>query len=153
MTNDQKNAIKDAAKKAWNEGTYWDAVLAGIEKYDELACKDFDSFVSNFIRSITPQKEIKPPEPPQNNENVALFIPAGETDKKFIRVFDSPSEMFQKLAADFKSHIAISDNGDASIDIDWPNPHFLYTIYLDENKITHIGDYIGICDFQSFKKG
>lgn len=140
MTNEQKQAIREAAENAWliEAGTpaAISGVVAAIEKYDELLNKKFN-----------------PPEPSQDNEYIAFFIPAGEMDKKFIRVFDSLSEMFQKLSAEFKSNIAVSDSRVDKSDSNWPNPKYLYKIYLDKNKIVHIGDYIGICDYLSFKKG
>ena len=153
MTNEQKQAIRDAAKTAWYDGNHWDAVLAAIEKYDELANKDFDSFVKNFIHLFDPSKENKPPEPSQDNEYIALFIPAGEDENKHIRIFNSAAEMFARLSVEFKSDIAISDSHVDKSDSDWPIPKYLYKIYLDKNKIVHIGEYIGICDYLSFKKG
>lgn len=158
MTNDQKNAIKDAAKAAFDSNYTCthdniEAIAAAIEKYDELANKEFDSFVKNFIHLISPSNEIKPLESTPNNENIAFFIPAGENNQNNIRVFDSAADMFAILSADFKSHIAISDSHVDKSDSDWPNPKYLYKIYMDKNKMFHIGDFIGICDYQSFKKG
>lgn len=169
MTNEQKQAIKEAAYKAWLSGNLEDAVLAGIEKYDELANKEFADSVEACIcklfkasftqtKNIVPNIEIpktenKPPESTPNNENIALFIPAGENGKNNIRIFRSAVEMFARLFVECESNIAVSDNKEAKYDSDWPNPKHLYKIYLDKNKIVHIGDYIGICDYQSFKKG
>lgn len=152
MTNEQKQAIKEAAHLAWFNGNVDDAVLAAIEKYDELANKEFDAFVKNFIHLISPSNEIKPLESTPN-KNIAFFIPAGENNQNNIRVFDSAADMFAILSADFKSHIAISDSHVDKSDSDWPNPKYLYKIYMDKNKMFHIGDFIGICDYLSFKKG
>ena len=151
MTNEQKQAIKEAAHLAWFNGNVDDAVLAAIEKYDELANKEFDAFVKNFIHLISPSNEIKPPESKPESENVIFFK---SNDSNDIRVFNSLTELINKLSDEYHCFVAIHDDStSAKFDINWPNPHFLIKLSIDNNGIIHIGDSVGVCDFQSFKKG
>ena len=156
MTNDQKNAIRDAVKNVFDTNYTCthdniETIVATIEKYDELANKEFNSFVKNFIHLFDPSKENKPPESKPESENVIFFK---SNDSNDIRVFNSLTELINKLSDEYHCFVAIHDDStSAKYDINWPNPHFLVKLSIDNNGIIHIGEYIGICDYLSLKKG
>lgn len=144
MTNDLKNAIYEAAHAAWFNGNVDDAVLAAIEKYDDLVNKDFKIPKKE-------EKEDKSPVPRPQSENV-IFLK--ETDNDVIRIFDSLPQLIRKLSSEHHCIIAIRDDFDSSkFRNRWPNPNPLLKVHRDSDGIFHIDECIGFYGFQSVRKG
>lgn len=169
MTNDQRQAIKEVAHLAWFNGNVDDAVLAGIEKYDELVNKELAvsvrSCVSQILKFVfaqshadfkniipdieVPKTENIPPDSMPESENVIFFK---EKNNDEIRIFDSLPQLINKLSDEYHCSIAIRDDFTRHKD-QWPDPHPLMKVHLDNDGIFHIDDFIGFYGLQSVRKG
>lgn len=141
MTKEQEQAIRDAVEEAWNKGDDYeecaiDAIIAGIKAYDEQVNGGAEELV-------------KDSKPEAKTDSVVVFRPCAGSG---FLVFNSLKEMGAALSKKCEAAISFSDE---IITIgDMKNAREVYTMIKDEDYgYWFVGECVGYCDCETFKRG
>ena len=146
LTKEQEEKIKKAGDVYYEPNTtFGQAFVAAIKVYDEL--KDIEE-----VKAAVAAKAV---ETSDTDDCYAVFRPIRpelNDSMKEVKVFNSESQMLEKLNEKSNLTIAIDDEEFEDDETGWLHSHYVSSIRKFKG-FHYIGETVGICDCKTFQKG